>query len=60
MSFNVSAPEEDDYFNINITYASEENDYLHVHMTFLNELNDQSHPNFISNDFNILSIIKID
>ena len=56
--FNVFASGENDYLNVNITYILEKNDYLHIHMTFLNELNDQNHSNFISNDFNILSIIN--
>ena len=57
-SFNASASGEDDYLNVNITYAPGENDYLHAHITFLNELNDQSHSNLTSDDFNILDIVN--
>ena len=57
-SFNASAPKENDYLNVNITYIPKKNDYFYVYITFLNELNDQSRSNFISNDFNILNAIN--
>ena len=56
--FNAFASEENDYFNVNITYALKKNDYLHIYMTFLNKLNNKSYSNFTLNDFNILSIIN--
>ena len=56
--FNVFASGENNYFNINITYALKKNDYFYIHITFLNELNNQNHSNLILNDFNILNIIN--
>ena len=56
--FNVFVLKKNDYFNINITYASKKDDYFHIYITFLNELNDQNHSNLILNDFNILNIIN--
>ena len=37
--FNVFALEENDYFNVNMTYTLKKNDYFHIYITFLNELN---------------------
>ena len=56
--FNVFVSKKNNYFNVNITYILKKNDYLHIYITFLNELNDQNYLNFISNDFNILSVIN--
>ena len=56
--FNVFVLKENDYLNVNITYALKKNDYFYIHITFLNELNNQNHSNLISNDFNILNTIN--